>query len=165
MASITLGGNPCSTVGELPAVGEKAPSFSLTDADMAEVTSDSLTGKRVVLNIFPSVGTGVCAASERRFNELAAGLDNAVVVSVSRDLPFALKSFCAAEGIEDVIATSAYKSSFGDDYGVRILDGKFEALLARSVVILDTDGTVLYTELVPEIGQEPDYDAAVAALG
>jgi thiol peroxidase len=164
MASITLGGNPCHTVGELPAVGSKAPSFTVTDQELQDVTSDQLAGTRVVLSIFPSVGTGVCAASERRFNELAAGLDDTRVVSVSMDLPFALGSFCAGEGIEDVTATSAFRSTFGDDFGVRLTDGKFAGLLARAIVVLDRDGTVRYTELVPEIAQEPDYDAAVAAV-
>jgi thiol peroxidase len=164
MASITLGGNPCHTVGELPAVGSKAPAITVTGTDVQDLTSDEFAGTRVVLSIFPSVGTGVCAASERRFNELAAGLEDTKVVSVSMDLPFALNAFCAGEGIDGVVATSAFRSSFGDDYGVRILDGKFAGLLARSIVVLDRDGTVLYTELVPEIGQEPDYDQAVAAL-
>lgn len=165
MADITLGGNATHTVGDLPPVGAKAPDFTVTTADVQDVTAADFAGKRVLLSIFPSVGTGVCAASERRFNELAAGLDNARVVSVSMDLPFALSSFCAAEGIENVTPTSAFRSSFGDDFGVRITDGKFAGLLARAIVVLDTDGTVLYTELVPEIGQEPDYDAALKALG
>lgn len=165
MADITLGGNATHTVGDLPAVGAKAPDFTVTTAEVEDVTAADFAGKRVVLSIFPSVGTGVCAASERRFNELAADLDNAQVVSVSMDLPFALKSFCAAEGIENVTPTSAFRSSFGDDFGVRITDGKFAGLLARAIVVLDTDGTVLHTELVPEIGQEPDYDAALKALG
>ena len=118
-----------------------------------------------MLSIFPSIGTGVCQAGLRRFNELAAGLENTTVLNVSVDLPFAVKDFCAAEGIEDVKVGSAFRSSFGDDYGVRLLDSKFEGLLARAVVVVDSDGTVLHTELVPSIGQEPDYDAAVAALG
>ena len=118
-----------------------------------------------MISIFPSIGTGVCQASVRRFNELAAGLDNTTVLNVSLDLPFALKGFCAAEGIDNVKVGSAFRSSFGEDYGMRLLDNKFEGLLARSVVVADTDGKVLYTELVPDIGQEPDYDAALAALG
>jgi thiol peroxidase len=164
MATITLGGTPTHTVGELPAVGAPAPAFTVTDADVQDVSSADLGGTRVVLSIFPSVGTGVCAASERRFNELAAGLEDTRVVSVSMDLPFALSSFCAGEGIENVTATSAFRSTFGTDYGVLITDGKFAGLLARAIVVLDRDGTVLHTELVPEIAQEPDYDAAVAAL-
>jgi len=165
MATVTLGGNPVNTVGDLPAVGAQAPEFTLTNAEVADFSSDSLRGKRVVLNIFPSVNTGVCAASERKFNELAASLDNTTVVSVSMDLPFALGAFCAAEGIENVTPSSAFRSDFGTTYGVKMSDGKFAGLLARSVVVLDEDGKVVYTELVPEIAQEPDYDAAVAALG
>jgi len=164
MATVTLGGNPINTVGELPSVGAQAPEFTLTNAEVADFSSDSLRGKRVVLNIFPSVNTGVCAASERKFNELAAGLDNTTVVSVSMDLPFALGAFCATEGIENVTPASAFRSDFGTDYGVKITDGKFAGLFARSVVVLDENGKVLYTELVPEIAQEPDYDSAVAAL-
>lgn len=165
MADITLGGNAVHTVGDLPQVGEKAPAFTVADAELKDLASSDLEGTRVVLSIFPSVNTGVCAASERRFNELAAGLDNARVVSVSMDLPFALSGFCAAEGLDAVTATSAFRSDFGTSYGVLLTDGKFAGLLARAVVVLDTDGTVLHTELVPEIGQEPDYDAAIKALG
>lgn len=162
MATTALGGNPCQTVGELPAVGSTAPAFTLTGSDFSEV---SLTpGVRTVLNIFPSVDTGVCSASVKKFNELAADLDETTVVNVSRDLPFAQARFCGAEGIDNAVAASAYKSSFGDDYGVTLADGKFESLLARAVVVVDRDGTVLHSQLVPEIGTEPDYDAAVAAL-
>jgi thiol peroxidase len=164
MAEITLGGNPVHTVGDLPKVGEKAPEFTVTKADVQDMSSADLRGKRVVLSIFPSVGTGVCAASERRFNELAADLEGIEVVSVSMDLPFALDSFCAAEGIERVTPTSAFRSDFGRDFGVLMTDGKFAGLLARSIVVLDGEGTVLHTELVPEIAQEPDYDAALAVL-
>ena len=121
-------------------------------------------GSRVVLNIFPSVDTGVCAASVRRFNELAGSLDNTTVVNVSLDLPFALSRFCGAEGIENVTSASAFRSTFGDDYGVRMVDGGLRGLFARSIVVLDTDGTVLHTQVVPEIAQEPDYDAAINAL-
>ena len=165
MASITLGGNPVNTVGELPAVGSKAPDFTVTNAEVADVDRSQWAGKRVVLNIFPSVNTGVCAASERKFNELAAGLENTEVVSVSMDLPFALNAFCAAEGIENVTPTSAFRSSFGEDFGVKMTDGKLAGLLARSVVVLDEEGTVLHSELVPEISSEPDYDAAISSLG
>ncbi len=165
MATTAFKGSPVRTAGELPAVGSTAPAFDLTGADLSDVTTDSLAGRRVVLNIFPSVDTGVCATSVRTFNKLAAGLDDTTVVTASADLPFALSRFCGAEGIDNVTATSTFRSSFGDDYGVTMTDGPFRGLLARSVVVLDTDGTVLYTQLVPEIGQEPDYDAAVAALG
>lgn len=164
MATTAFKGNPVQTTGELPATGSAAPAIDLVGADMSEVTSDSLSGRRVVLNIFPSVDTGVCATSVRKFNELAAGLDNTTVVCASKDLPFALSRFCGAEGIDNVTAASAFRSNFGEDFGVTMTDGPLQGLLARSVVVLDSDGSVAYTELVPEIGQEPDYDAAIAAL-
>jgi thiol peroxidase len=163
MATTALGDVPGNTSGELPGVGDKAPAFTLVADDLSEFTLDDLSG-RTVLNIFPSIGTGVCQASVRRFNELAGGLDNTTVVDVSVDLPFAQAGFCAAEGLENVKVGSAFRSSFGEDYGVRLLDTKFQGLLARAVVVLDEDGTVLHTELVPQIGQEPDYDAALASL-
>ena len=164
MANTALGDSPAHTVGDLPAVGDKAPDFTLVDADLKEFSSSDLTGRKV-LSIFPSIGTGVCQAGLRAFNELAGGLENTTVLNVSVDLPFAVKDFCAAEGLENVQVGSAFRSSFGDDYGVRLLDSKFEGLLARAVVVLDEDHKVIYTELVPHIGQEPDYDAAIAALG
>ncbi|AXV07103.1 Thiol peroxidase, Tpx-type [Euzebya pacifica] len=165
MASITLGGNAISTVGELPQKGDKAPAFALTGADLKPVTSDDLTGKKVVLNIFPSVDTGVCATSVRTFNEKAAELEDTAVVCVSADLPFAFKRFCGAEGIDNVAVGSTFRNpEFLDDFGVRILDGGMAGLASRAVVVLDTDGTVLHSEQVPEIGQEPDYDAALSAL-
>jgi thiol peroxidase len=165
MATTVLRGNQVQTVGELPAPGSHAPAYTLTGADLVDFTSDAQAGSRVVLNIFPSVDTGVCAASVRRFNELAAGLDDTVVVCASADLPFALRRFCGAEGISDVTVGSSFRSSFGTDYGVTMVDGGMRGLLARSVVVLDTDRTVLHTEVVDDIGHEPDYDAAVAALG
>jgi thiol peroxidase len=165
MASTHLGDTEVHTVGELPALGSPAPSYTLSGADVADFTSADLTGSRVVLNIFPSIETGVCSASVRRFNELAAGLENTRVVCVSVDLPFTLAKFCGAEGIENVTVGSAFRSSFGTDYGVTLVDGGWRGLLARAVVVYDTDGTVLHTELVDAIGHEPDYDAAVAALG
>lgn len=164
MADTALKGNTAHTVGELPAVGEQAPNFTTVSAELKDVNGDSFRGKRVVLNIFPSVDTGVCAASEREFNKRATGLDNTAVVSVSKDLPFALGRFCAAEDIDNVEATSAFRSSFGDDFGVTLADSPMAGLLARAVVVLDTDGTVLHSQLVPEISEEPDYDAAVAVL-
>ncbi|HRW17856.1 MAG TPA: thiol peroxidase [Dermatophilaceae bacterium] len=164
MATTAFKGNPVQTSGALPSQGEQAPAFAVTGTDLADVTSEGLAGSRVVLNIFPSVDTGVCAASVRKFNELAGSLDNTRVVCVSADLPFALGRFCGAEGIENVTAASTFRSSFGDDYGVTMTDGPLRGLLARSVVVLDEQGRVSYTELVPEIGQEPDYDAAIAAL-
>ncbi|GAA5155625.1 thiol peroxidase [Nocardioides marinquilinus] len=164
MASTALGGNPATLVGDLPAVGSPAPGYDLVGADFAQVTRTPGAGARTVLNIFPSVDTGVCAASVRRFNELAAGLPDTVVVCVSQDLPFALARFCGAEGIDDVVAASSFRSTFPTDYGVLLTSSAFEGLLARAVVVVDGTGTVVHTELVPEIGQEPDYDAAVAAL-
>jgi thiol peroxidase len=164
MATTALGGNPAHTSGELPEVGEKAPAFSLVDTDLQEFSLADLSG-RVVLSIFPSIGTGVCQASVRRFNELASGLEDTTVVNVSVDLPFAVKEFCAAEGLENVKVGSAFRSSFGDDYGVRLTDSKFEGLLARSIVVIDGDGLVVHTELVDDISHEPNYDAAIAALG
>ncbi|MBK8757239.1 MAG: thiol peroxidase [Actinomycetales bacterium] len=165
MANTAFRGSPVTTVGELPQVGDAAPDFQLTGADLADVARADLSGARVVLNIFPSIDTGVCAASVRRFNELAAALPDTRVVCVSADLPFALGRFCGAEGIDNVTAASTFRSSFGADYGVTMADGPLRGLLARSVVVLDAAGSVIYTELVPEIAQEPDYDAAVAALG
>ncbi len=162
MATTALGGAPATTIGELPAVGSTAPDFSLIGSDFSDVSLPQ--GSRTVLNIFPSVDTGVCGASVRKFNELAARLDNTEVVCVSHDLPFAQARFCGAEGIDKVTVASAFRSDFGDTYGVRLLDSAFEGLLARSVVVIDTDGTVLHTQVVPEIDNEPDYDAALAAL-
>jgi thiol peroxidase len=135
----------------------------LTGADLGAVSSDQFSGKPVLLNIFPSVDTPVCATSVRTFNERAAG-SGATVVNVSKDLPFAQKRFCGAEGIENVTTASAFRDSFGEDYGVTIADGPMAGLLARAVVVIDADGNVAYTELVPEIAHEPDYDAALAAL-
>ncbi|MBI3216903.1 MAG: thiol peroxidase [Mycobacterium sp.] len=164
MAQITLRGNPINTVGELPAVGSPAPSFTLTGTDLGALSSDQFTGKAVLLNIFPSVDTPVCATSVRTFNERAAAT-GATVVNVSNDLPFAQKRFCGAEGIENVIIASGFRDSFGPDFGVTIVDGPMAGLLGRAVVVVGADGNVAYTELVPEIGQQPDYDAALAALG
>ena len=165
MATTTLRGTPVHTVGELPAVGRTAPSYTLTGPDLTDFTSEAHAGSRVVLNIFPSIDTGVCAASVRRFNTLASELENTVVVCASADLPFAMRRFCGAEGIENVTVGSAFRSSFGTDYGVTMVDGAMRGLLARSVVVLDADGTVVHTQVVSDIGIEPDYEGAVAALG
>ena len=164
MATTNFKGNPVSTSGELPAVGSKAPEFELVGTDLAPVTSEILAGKRVVLNIFPSVDTGVCAQSVRTFNEKAAGLENTEVVNISADLPFAHKRFCAAEGIENVYAGSTFRSDFASTYGVKMIDGPMEGLLARSVVVVDADGQVIHTQLVDEITTEPDYDSALSVL-
>ena len=163
MATTALGGAPVRTVGDLPAVGTSAPDFSLTGPDLVDF--DRPEGVRLVLNIFPSIDTRVCALSVRTFNQRAAGLENATVVCVSQDLPFALRRFCGAEGIENVKVGSAFRSTFGGDYGMTLVDGAFRGLLARAVVVLDADGTVLHAQVVPSIDQEPDYDAAIAALG
>ena len=162
MATTALGGNPVHTIGEPPEIGSKAPEFELTGIEFERVTLPEAT--RVVLNIFPSVNTGVCSASVRRFNELAAGLEDTTVLNVSKDLPFVLAGFCGAEGIDRAITASAFASTFGRDYGVEMIDGKWRGLLARTVIVLDRDGTVLHTQVTPTIGQEPDYDAAVAVL-
>ncbi|WP_295694105.1 thiol peroxidase [Lapillicoccus sp.] len=162
MATTALGGNTCETVGELPAVGSSAPPFTLTASNFSEVTLPA--GTRTVLNVFPSIDTGVCAASVKKFNAIAAGLDNTTVICVSADLPFALARFCGAERIDNVTAASAFRSDFGTTYGLTLADGAFRGLFARAVVVVGADGTVLHTQLVPEIGTEPDYDAAVAAL-
>jgi thiol peroxidase len=163
MAQITLRGNPISTVGELPAVGSTAPGFTLTGTDLGEVRSTDFRGKPVLLNIFPSLDTPVCATSVRTFNERAAG-GGVTVLNVSKDLPFAQQRFCGAEGIENVKTASAFRDSFGEDYGVTIADGPMAGLLARSIVVVGADGNVAYAELVPEIAEEPDYDAALTAL-
>ena len=163
MATTRLGDTEVHTVGELPAVGDTAPEFTLTGADLHDVTLPH--GTRDVLNVFPSDDTRVCAASVRRFNEIAAGLDDTTVICVSADLPFALKRFCGAEGIDNVLVTSTFRSHFGEDYGVELHNGAFRGLLARAVVVIDAEGVVTHTQVVPTIGQEPDYDAVLAALG
>ncbi len=165
MAETLFKGTPVHTVGDLPSLGAPAPAFTLTGKDLSEVTLADQAGRRVVVNIFPSIDTGVCATSVRRFNELAAGLENTTVVCASADLPFALGRFCGAEGIDNVVVGSSFRSDFSTVYGTKLLDGPLAGLNARAVVVLDADGVVRHTELVPEITQEPDYDAALAALG
>lgn len=165
MAQITLKGNPISTVGELPKIGDDAPDFILTKTDLSDISLNEFAGKTLVLNIFPSVDTDICAISVKRFNSEVAKYKNALVLCISRDLPFALKRFCATEGLDNVMALSELRNlGFGQNYGVRIVDGPFAGLLARSVVIIHTDGKVLYTEQVPEIAEEPDYETALANL-
>jgi thiol peroxidase len=163
MAQITLRGNAINTVGDLPAVGSPAPAFALTGTDLGQVTSDQFRDKPVLLNIFPSVDTPVCATSVRTFNERAAA-GGVSVLCVSKDLPFAQKRFCGAEDIEKVTTASAFRDSFGEDYGITIADGPMAGLLARAVLVIGPDGKVAYSELVPEIATEPDYDAALSAL-
>lgn len=165
MASITLGGNHTTTNGTLPEIGKSAPNFSLIGTDMNVSTLADYKGSKVILNIFPSVDTGVCAASVRHFNEKASTLENTKVLCISRDLPFAQKRFCGAEGLDNVINLSDFvDGSFGKTYGLEITDGAFKGLHARVIVILDENGTVTYTEQVPEIGHSPNFDAALAAL-
>ncbi len=164
MATTALGGNPVRTVGDLPSIGS-SPSFTLTKSDLSDLTPADLAGKKVLLNIFPSIDTPTCAASVRAFNQRAAALDNTVVINVSADLPFAQGRFCAAEGIADVSNASTFRSDFGQAWGLTLADGKLAGLLARAVVVLDETGSVTYSQLVPEIAQEPDYESAIAALG
>jgi thiol peroxidase len=164
MAITALKGTPVHTNSSLPAVGTIAPSFSLAKVDLSDISNIDLTGKRVVLNVFPSVDTPTCAQSVRTFNQEASDLENTVVLCVSQDLPFALARFCGAEGLDKVVAASAFRSSFAEDFGLKLLDSKLAGLTARAVIVLDTTGKVTYTELVPEIAQEPDYEAAKAVL-
>ncbi len=165
MATITLKGTPVHTCGELPPVGSPAPRFELVKGDLTTLKCENLRGKRIVMNIFPSLDTGVCAASVRKFNQLAADIDNTVVLAVSKDLPFAQNRFCTTEGIKNVVAVSAFRSKkFSEQYGIEIEDGALAGLLARAIVVIDCKGTIIYTELVPEIGQEPNYAAALYAL-
>lgn len=164
MADITFQGDPITTVGNLPEKGAQAPAFTLVGTDLSDVELKNFAGKQLVINIFPSIDTGVCQASVRAFNEKAGGRDNTVVLNVSKDLPFAQERFCAAEGIDNVVSASAFRSSFGEDYGVTMTAGPLKGLLSRAVVVVDADGSVVYTEQVPEIGQEPDYEAALGAL-
>lgn len=165
MAKVTLKGNPINTSGSLPSKGSKAPDFKLVKSDLSHLSLSDLSGKKVILNIFPSLDTDVCATSVRKFNQLAAGRDNTVVLAISKDLPFAHGRFCSTEGINNVVTLSGFRDSgFGKSYGVDLVDGPLAGLYARSVVVTDEKGNVVYTELVPEIVQEPDYDKALAAL-
>jgi thiol peroxidase len=165
MATVTLKGNSIHTIGELPLVGSQAPDFTLVKNDLSDVSSADFKGKKVVLNIFPSLDTAVCAASVRRFNVEAAKLPNTTVVCISKDLPFAHTRFCTTEGIANVVSASEFRSNnFGKSYGVMITDGPLQGLMARSVVVLDETGKVVYNELVPEITQEPDYEAAIKSI-
>ena len=165
MAEITLGGNPIHTLGELPAVGTKAPDFSLTANDLSVKSLADFSGKKVVLNIFPSIDTSTCATSVRTFNEKVSSLDNAVVVCVSRDLPFAQSRFCGAEGLENVITLSDFANgSFGKDYALEITDGPLANLHSRAIVVIDENGVIAHTEQVGEIADEPNYEVAISSL-
>lgn len=164
MATTAFKGNPTQTNGDLPAVGSDAPDFLLVATDLSEKNLSSFAGKKKILSINPSYDTPVCQAATRTFNQRAAGLDGVVVLMVSADLPFAQGRFCTAEGIEDVVPLSTFRGSFLKDYGVELVDGPLKGLSARAIVAIDENDKVLYAELVPEIAQEPDYDAALAAV-
>ncbi|MDK4528984.1 thiol peroxidase [Kingella kingae] len=164
MAQVTFKGTPVEVQGTLPQVGQTAPDFTLTTTDLSDKTLADFAGKRKILNIFPSIDTGVCATSVRKFNEHAANLNNTVVLCIAADLPFAFARFCGAEGIENVVSLSSFRSTFGADYGVNLAGSPLRGLTTRAVVVLDENNQVLHAELVAEIGQEPNYDAALAVL-
>ncbi len=165
MATITFKGQTVNTSGQLPAKGSQAPNFTLVKQDLSEISLKDLKGKKLILNIFPSLDTGVCAASVRRFNKEAVSLSDTVVLAISADLPFAAGRFCSAEGIDNVHPASVYRNpKFANDYGVLMTDGPLKGLLARSVVVIDGEGKVVYTQLVPEVTEEPDYQAAIEAI-
>ena len=165
MATITLGGNPIHTNGELPQIGSKALAFTLVKTDLGNASLADFTGSRIVLNIFPSIDTGTCATSVRKFNEKASGLTNTKVICISRDLPFAQKRFCGAEGLENVINLSDFKEgSFGKNYELEITDGPLAGLHSRVIIVIDENGSILYTEQVSEIANEPNYEAALSVL-
>lgn len=165
MAQVTLKGNPVKTVGNLPETGSKAPDFALTNGDLSDVSLKDFAGKRKILNIVPSLDTGTCAASAKRFNQEIAKIDNAVVLTVSEDLPFAQSRFCEANGIDKVVTLSQMRSKdFGRDYGVEFADGPLAGILSRAVVVIDENDNVIYTQQVPEITEEPDYDEVLKAL-
>lgn len=165
MATITFKGNPVQTSGELPSVGSKAPDFALVGGDLSTVTLGDFAGSKVVLNIFPSIDTGICALSVKAFNKAAGDLENTKVLCISKDLPFAQTRFCGAEDLENVVNLSDYATgAFCDDYGLLMTEGPLHHLASRVVIVLDEEGTVVYTEQVPDIVQEPNYEAALAAL-
>ncbi len=165
MSTITLGGNPVHTSGKLPEIGTKAADFELVKTDLSNATLSDFAGKRIILNIFPSVDTGTCAASVREFNKKAGQLENAAVLCISRDLPFAQARFCGAENLENVVSLSDFRTGkFGQDYGVELTDSKLEGLHSRAVIVIDENGNVIYTEQVAEIADEPNYEAALASL-
>ena len=165
MAKITLRGNPVNTSGNLPVKASKAPDFKLVKPDLSSLSLSELSGKKVILSISPSLDTSVCATSARKFNQMAAGKQNTVVLAITKDLPFAGGRFCTTEGITNVIALSGFRdSSFGKEYGIELVDGPMAGLYSRGIVVIDEKGVVKYSQLVPEITQEPDYDSALAAL-
>ena len=162
--TVTLGGNPIHTIGKLPAIGTEVKDFTLTGVDLSEKTLADFKGKYIIMNIFPSVNTGVCSKSVRTFNEDAANLKNTTVLCISKDLPFAQKQFCGAEGIENVVMLSDFRNDFGKIYGVQLMDGPMKGLLSRAVIVINPEGKIVYEEQVPEIGQEPDYTSALNAI-
>jgi len=165
MANVTLGGTPVETIGNLPEVGSKAPNLKLTATDLSDKTNADYKGSRLVLNIFPSIDTSTCAQSVRTFNEKASALENTKVLCISKDLPFAMSRFCGAEGIDNVENLSDYKTGdFGKHYGLAFKTGPFETLLSRCIIVIDSDGTILHTEQVKEIADEPNYESALEAL-
>ena len=165
MATVNLGGNPVNTIGNLPTIGEKAPNFTLKNTDLKEVSLADFAGSKLVLNIFPSVDTATCATSVRKFNEMASNLTNTKVLCISRDLPFAQKRFCGAEGIENVVNLSDFvDANFGNSYGVLLTDSALKGLHARAIVVVDENGIVKHTELVSEIANEPNYESALNSL-
>jgi thiol peroxidase len=163
MASITFTGNAVHTVGTLPQAGSELKDFNLVASDLSEKTIADFKGKKIILSIFPSIDTGVCQAAARKFNEATSSLNNTVVLNISKDLPFALSRFCASEGLNNVINLSDFRGTFGDDYGVTLADSPLKGLLSRAVIVADENGKVIYSEQVPEITVEPNYDAALAA--
>lgn len=164
MANITLAGNPIRTLGELPKIGEFAKEFTLVASDFSEKSLVDFRGKKLVLNLFPSIDTGICAASARKFNQEVSSLEGTLVINISKDLPFALSRFCSAEGLGDVITLSDFRGVFSKDYEVEMVEGPLKGLISRAVIVLDEEGKVIYTEQVPEIKQEPDYKAVLSAL-
>ena len=164
MADITLKGNPIHSIGQLPETGFTVKDFALVNDKLEIKTLSDYDGKKKIFNIFPSIDTGICAASARKFNEEAGTLENTVVINVSKDLPFALGRFCAAEGLNHVETLSDFRGTFGDDYGVTLIDSPMKGLLSRAVIVTDEQGRVVYTEQGPEIAQEPDYEKALAVL-
>ncbi len=164
MATITLHDQPVQTIGALPEIGSNLKDFTLVNLDLKEKSAQDFSGKKKIFNIFPSIDTGVCQAAARKFNEQASDLENTVVINVSRDLPFALNRFCAAEGLDNVVSLSDFRGSFGEDFGVTITDSPMKGLLSRAVIVADENNKVIYTEQVPEIAQEPNYQKALDSL-
>ena len=164
MANITLKGNAISTKGELPTIGSELKNFTLVNDKLEDKNLNDYKGKKLIFNIFPSIDTGVCAASARKFNQEASSVENTIILNVSKDLPFALGRFCAAEGLDQVETLSDFRGSFGDDFGVTIENGPLAGLMSRAIIVTDAEGKVIYTEQVPEITQEPDYEKALNAV-